>query len=260
MDFLTIDLTKLSEYATFEKQTKMDEQIYEYIQVLRNDEAPESTIEVLLFFGRSSLRVLGVSFAKYQTIGEALNLSKSTVIRAINRLDNYGMIERLPTLKKWGIGGSRKKSVNVIRILSMKPQVETIEVTEEVNEGKGSGNEIIPEPSYTNHIQEHVLETGQTDEADFIKNAIPTPIFECLSPFYNARDLYTLTGIIFKAKAKVNRGLRLESHSEALKTVLMDVIRRVKEGKVNRMHSYLFASMKRLFRWLQYVEFADIYE
>ncbi|MFC7321951.1 hypothetical protein ACFQMN_13775 [Halobacillus campisalis] len=74
MNYVTTDLKELAAYATFEKQTEMDEQIYEYIDTLRHYEVPESTIEVLRFFGRSSLRVLGVSFAKYQTIGEALHL------------------------------------------------------------------------------------------------------------------------------------------------------------------------------------------
>src|SRR5699024_6165302 len=113
----TIDLAQLKQYETFETIADMDAKVYEYIEVLRNNEQPESVIEVLLFLGRSSLRVTGVSFAKYQTIADSVGKSYRTVVRAMNTLADYGMIERIPTVKKW-IGKSRKKSVNIIVISS----------------------------------------------------------------------------------------------------------------------------------------------
>lgn len=125
-----ITLHNIEKYRTFNTVPEMDETIYEYIEILRQDEQPESVIEVLRFLGRSSLRVTGVSFAKYQTIADKIGKSVSTVKRAVKALKDYGIIEAIPTVRKWKrLGKSRQKSVNIIviqsSIPSMIPQDET---------------------------------------------------------------------------------------------------------------------------------------
>jgi hypothetical protein len=239
--YLTTDLIELKEHATFRQQSEMDNTIYEYIEQLRNDEVPESVIDVLLFLGRSSLRVLGVSFAKYDTIGKAVGKSKSTVIRAVRTLKEYGMIDVIPTLKKWhGYGASRKKSVNVILVT---PQNETTVTHDEATAGKGQTDETQSESLVNKHQDLYILDTA-------IKNCIPTPIYEALSPFYGASDLQRLTGIVFRAKAAVHRDIRLESHKDAFKTCVLDCIRRLKQGAIDKLDGYLFVSLRKLFRRL----------
>jgi hypothetical protein len=243
--YLTTDLIELKEHATFRQQSEMDNTIYDYIEKLRADEVPESVIDVLLFLGRSSLRVLGVSFAKYDTIGKAVGKSKSTVIRAINTLKEYGMIDVIPTLKKWhGYGASRKKSVNVIRVT---PQNETTVTPEEVTSDKGQTDESQSESLVYKHQDLYILDTG-------LKNCIPTPIYEALSPFYEASDIRRLTGIVFRAKAAVHRDIRLESHTDAFKTCVLDCIRRLKQGTIDKLDGYLYVSLRKLFRRLSLEE------
>src|SRR5690625_3557642 len=138
-EYLTINLSELKRLATFENIEEMDEVIYEYIDILRSNNEPTSVIDTLLFLGRSSLRITGVSFAKYETIGNAIGKSKRTIIRAMNVLEGYGMIEKLPTLRTWnkeGGGKSRKKSVNIIRILQTSPQNDTTGKAEEDTQDK----------------------------------------------------------------------------------------------------------------------------
>ncbi|WP_269409627.1 helix-turn-helix domain-containing protein [Lentibacillus daqui] len=148
-----ITFANIEKYRSFETIAKMDEKIYEYIEVLRNDEQPESVIEVLRFLGRSSLRVIGVSFAKYQTIAESIGMSKRTVIRAVNKLAGYGMIERIPTVKKWtGFGKSRKKSVNIIVVnSSLSPEAVTANNVENDKQNKVEKSENAAEPVNYNH-------------------------------------------------------------------------------------------------------------
>jgi hypothetical protein len=240
--YLTTDLIELKEHATFQQQSEMDNTIYEYIERLRNDEVAESVIEVLLFLGRSSLRVLGVSFAKYDTIGKAVGKSKSTVIRAVRTLKEYGMIDVIPTLKKWqGYGASRKKSVNVILVT---PQNETTVTPDEATSDKGQTDESESESLEYKHQDPYILDTA-------IKNCIPTPIFEALSPFYEASDIRRLTGIVFRAKAAVHRDIRLEHHAEPFKTVVLDCIRRLKSEQLRSLDGYLYVSLRKLFRRLQ---------
>jgi Helix-turn-helix domain len=251
--YLTTDLIELKEYATFDQQSDMDDTIYDYIERLRADEVPESVIEVLLFFGRSSLRVLGVSFAKYDTIASSIGKSKSTVIRAVRVLKERGIIDVIPTTRKWGTyGHSRKKSVNVVRVLpavhaSVTSHNETAGATDEATPGNESNGNTQSEPIVYNHQDLYILDTG-------FKNCIPTPIFEALSPFYRGADIQRLTGVILRAKANIHRDIRLESHTDAFKTCVLDCIRRLKAGTIKRLDGYLYVSLRKLFRRLSIEE------
>src|SRR5699024_1102139 len=238
-----IDLAKLKQYETFDTVADMDERIYEYIELLRNDEQPESVIEVLLFLGLSSLRITGVSFAKYQTIADSIGKSYRTVIRAMNTLADFGMIDRIPTVKKW-FGKSRKKSVNIIVIQAEEIEVlasmshkddTTAEVSEDTQD-KLDNAEKETEPSLHNHTSNnYLLETAKA-----VKNAIPTPIYNVLSPFFIAEDLQRLTGVIFRAKAHKHVQVRIEDHAEAFTDVLTDVIRRYKGGSISSLDGYIY--------------------
>lgn len=239
----TLSIDNVQQYQTFENKHEMNEVIYQYIDVLRADEQPSSVIEVLRFFGRSSLRVKGVSFPKYQTIADAIGKSVSTVKRAVKVLKEYGIIECIPTIKKW-IGKSRRKSVNIIRIMAtMNRQGELTTDKHEVNMDKPSNVEKDAEPrNYKQYTNNYVLETARAT-----KNAIPTPIYNSLSPFFNAKDLQRLTGVVLRAKTSK---VRIESHTEAFTDVLLDVIRRYKERTISNLDGYLYASIKRLSRRL----------
>jgi DNA-binding Lrp family transcriptional regulator len=162
--YLTTDLIELKEHATFNSQQTMDDKIYEYIEHLRANEEPQSVIDVLLFFGRSSLRVLGVSFAKYETIADSINKSKSTVIRAVRTLKEYGIIDVIPTTRKWSsYGHSRKKSVNVVRIMAnVTPQHDTTGATDEHTPVNKSNVKMHAEPINNKHTQELLHNTSST--------------------------------------------------------------------------------------------------
>ena len=252
MDYVTIDLTELAEYATFTSRNEMDEEIYEHIARLEADELPDSVIEVLRFFGRSSLRLLGVSFAKYQTIADSVGISKRTVIRAVKKLEEYGVIDKLPTVKKWR-GNSRKKSVNVIRILSEARQGDTAIEDVESTPEEHSEQITASEPSKSNHIKEHVLETAET-----LKNSIPTSIYEVMSPFFNVEELYELVGVLYRSKASVDRTIHVEDH-EGFAEAFLSCIRRYKQGKVRNLRSYLYRAWAKVSRGIYLHRMATLY-
>lgn len=259
-NYLTIDLSKLSGQATFSKKTEMDEQIYKYIEQLRSNESPESVIDILLFLGRSSLRILGVSFAKYQTIADAIGKSKRTVIRAINKLEEAGMIERIPTLRKWlnSRGGkSRKRSVNIIRILPLASQGGTLTKTGKPCDDEGLTDSETVEPSESNQPQKHLLDTEKAS-VQMLKSSIPKVIYETMSPFYNLSDLYDIIGALYRAKASVDNYIRVEEHGEYMDAFL-GCIRRHKAGKVRNLKSYLYRTWVRVSTLIKLREMASIY-
>ncbi|UOQ48141.1 hypothetical protein MUN88_19170 [Gracilibacillus caseinilyticus] len=162
LSYLTINLSELQPLATFETTAEMDDVIYSYIEQLRTNDEPTSVVDTLLFLGRSSLRITGVSFAKYETIATAINKSKRTVIRCMNVLAGYGMIEKLPTVKTWR-GKSRKKSVNIIRILpQLTPQNDTTTKAEEVTPPNEIESENTPQPIHYKQFINNSINTYLT--------------------------------------------------------------------------------------------------
>ncbi|GAA0427245.1 hypothetical protein GCM10008934_16280 [Virgibacillus salarius] len=234
----TLSFENIEQYRTFETTAEMDAKIYEYIELLRSDEQPESVIEVLRFFGRSSLRIKGVSFAKYQTIADSIGVSKRTVIRAINMLSDYGMIERIATVKKW------RRSVNIIRILtSLTPQDDTATEDEKTNADKPNNDEKETEPSIFNHLNNnsYVLESTAA------RNNIPAPLYNALSPFFYGEELRKYVGIVFRSKT---RKVRIEAYADEFRACISDCILRYKRGHIRNLDGYLYASIRKLSRSL----------
>ncbi|WP_085508817.1 helix-turn-helix domain-containing protein [Thalassobacillus devorans] len=263
--YLTTDLTELREYATFTKQSDMDATIYEYIDRLRADERPASVIEVLRFFGRSSLRVIGVSFAKYDTIAKDIGYSRRTVIRAVKTLESYGFIDKVPTLKKWSrYGKSRKKSVNVIRILAealapAAPHDDTAEATVEPNEDKVSTVNDSPEPSEFKHNLKSTVDTKEPIATTIsLKHSLPQELYNVMAPFFNVKELYRVIGVLYRAKATVDRTIKAEDHNEYIEAFYA-VIRRYKAGKVRDLYGYLYATWAKCSRAIKLREFVEIY-
>ncbi|KAF0816591.1 hypothetical protein KIS4809_4658 [Bacillus sp. ZZV12-4809] len=251
MDHLTIDFNTLKDYATFETIHEMDETIYDYIGTLTADEQPESVIEVLRFFGRSSLRVLGVSFAKYETIASDIGYSKRTVIRAVNTLVSYGMITKTPTLKRWA-GRSLKRSVNVVTIVPNAPieqvsfQSVTAGATDEATPANDSTVDTQSEPIVFKHINNNVLDSALS------------PLTAC----FDDATVHKLTRVIYRAKASVNRKLRIETYANDVRACILACIRRLKTGQIRKLDDYLYVSIQALFRRVYAVKmnavFADL--
>src|SRR5699024_207410 len=70
----------------------------------------------------------------------------------------------------------------------------------------------------------YILDTEKKNNApaDFIKkalkHAIPTPIYDALAPFFDGQGLYDAYGVLLRAKASIDRNIRLEEHVERYST------------------------------------------
>lgn len=255
----------LRELSEFDSVQEMDKTIYKYIERLEADECAKSVIEVLRYLGRSSLMYPGVSWKKQDTIVKEVGVSLSTVNRALNTLEEYGMIRKIPTQSKWKTkqgGRSRRKNVNVIVIKpfndEMKKQnektIETIETSNDEGSEKVSQSKPIP----VNHSIKHIYVLDHNKErakemaeekmkADASRNNIPKPIYNALRPFFNDKDLYKFVGIIFRAKT---RKIRIERHVEEFESCIADCIRRYKKGVVRNLEAYMYKSIRTLSRKL----------
>ena len=123
------------------------------------------------------MKVIGVSFAKYDYIAKNVQLSRRTVIRAVNKLEQLGIIKKIPTAKMNG-----KQGVNIIVIQAfqqldalknnMSPHVVTAPVTPNKTENKQSSLcEIKIKP---NNVTEQGILSYQAEEYTSQENIEPS--------------------------------------------------------------------------------------
>lgn len=232
----------LSDYQTFESTQELNHHVRQH-EKANSNELTASQRDVLRFIARYSVKYSGASHLKTCTIAEGTDKSERTIRRILGVLESLGIIERIKTTRPKS-GGS---GANIIVIQPFAtPRLSDRVVDEKARQSNVQQSTSENEPLHKRDIP-NVLETG-------LKNCIPTPIFEALSPFYRGTDIQRLTGVILRAKASIHRDLRLEHHAESFKVVVIDCIRRLKAGTIKRLDGYLYVSLRKLFRRLSIEE------
>lgn len=228
----------LSDYQTFKDTQELNHHVKQHEQAHIN-ELNATDRSILRFIARYSVKYSGASHLKVATIAEAVGKSVRTVNYVLKRLEENRIIKRISRMRRKSGGNG----ANIIQILPyiaepVAHRQDSDKATEPRRQPSISENEPLRK-QYKNH---YVLDTARA-----VKNAIPAPIYDVLSPFYSARELTRLTGVIFRAKtAKV----RIEEYEEAFKTVILDCIRRHKNGAITSLDGYLYTSIRRLSRRL----------
>lgn len=244
----------------FATKAAMDEAIRNHLGTHGAD-LPDTSVDILRLLSRYACKYPGVAFLKHATIAKAVGKSRITIIRNIKRLVAAGIIEKVTFTRP--VNGGKGANMYVIQA-NVQP-----EISRNVSYGDTSSKihweeAVKPTPvkvteyfggyeplSYTKHI------SNTLDSAIAAKNNIPAVIYDTLNPFYNAKELRKLTSTILRAKGDK---VVLESHKEAFVGLMMDVVRRYKDGKLSSVCGYMFASVKRLARRLYLTELhADVY-
>jgi hypothetical protein len=234
----------LSDYQTFESKQELNHHVRQH-EKANSNELTASQRDVLRFIARYSVKYSGASHLKASTIAEGTDKSERTIRRILKTLESLGIIARIKTTRPKS-GGS---GANIIVIQPfVAPRLSDREVEEKARQSNVQPFTAENEPLHKRDIPNYLLETAG------LQNSIPTPILEALSPFYRGTDIQRLTGVILRAKSAVHRDIRLESHTDAFKTCVLDCIRRLKAGTIKRLDGYLYVSLRKLFRRLSIEE------
>jgi hypothetical protein len=231
--------TYLSDYQTFNSTQELNH------HVRQHEKAHVGTLtashrQVLRFIARYSVKYAGASHLKAATIAEGTDKSERTIRRILNVLERLDIIKRIKTTRPKS-GGSGANIIVIQPFVSHR--MTGREVDEKARQNNVSTQVTENEPCIKRDNSNYILDTG-------FKNAIPTPVYDVLAPFYNAKDIQRLTGIVFRAKASISRSIRLEDHVEPFRTVVLDIVRRFKAGNIRSVDSYLYVSLRKLFRRL----------
>ena len=102
MDQLNYETIK--NYQSFTSIHEMDQAVRGFLYTFKST-LSQGTLKVLRFLWRYSVKVVGVSFAKYDTIATGVNVSRRTVIRAVKVLAELNFIKKIPTARMSGKQG-----------------------------------------------------------------------------------------------------------------------------------------------------------
>lgn len=256
----------IKKYQSFESIEEMDKNVRAFLYQFKA-ELSESTVNVLKTIWKHSIKVIGVSFAKYEYIAEMADISRRTVIRAMNRLEEMGIIKRIPTTRPNG-----KRGINIIVIQktdltiqneemsnnNMSPQLVTADVTSKNK--KNQDHSVMSNNKRTNVHTDNQVETIQADnqqnglDASFVPSSVPKQFVDTVKPFFNSAkqiyDLFKRVQIAY-AKCKLDRPLddlidvAVQSFKETVFAKKMNRIKKTFEGYFYRVLYANFVVEKR---------------
>jgi hypothetical protein len=236
-------------YKSFSTIEEMDQAVRGFLYKHKSS-LSDGTIKVLTFIWRHSVKVIGVSFAKYDYIAEHVQLSRRTVIRAIKTLEVLSIIKKIPTARMNG-----KQGVNLLVIQpfqtvdflknNMSPQDVTVPVTPNKTENKQSSlceNKLKPinvnerhDPHQSTAASQEV-EFGLHQELDtsFLPESVHNEFVQAAKPFLSAMDIYNLWNRVRIAHKKAN----LERNvNDVIELVISAFRQTVFSKKTGRIHS-----------------------
>lgn len=245
----------LAEYQTFESKNELNDAIDIHIE--RNNFAiNETERSIFLMLSRYAVKFPGVAHLKSDTIAKAIGKTGRTIRRAIAKLIELGMIERLEFMrsKAGGNGANIYLIVHPSASARTSPEKPAI-ATDETPFGE---SETIILKNNNSSTTTDTAKTQLSTESDVIKRGllakIPTDIAETLGIFFDASAIHRLYGVMLRAKSSVNRLLTFESDEYEYNKALMSVLSAWKRGKVRLLDAVLYEATKRTARRLWLVD------
>ncbi|ASB64838.1 helix-turn-helix domain-containing protein [Bacillus velezensis] len=234
----------LAEHQTFDSTADLNSAVYEHIK--RNTyDLNDTDRQALKKIARYAVKFSGAAHLKAETLAELIGKSVKTARRALNKLATLGIVKKIATTRK--INGG--KGANIIVILpvddqsTMSNRVQAEKPTETTTEAPKTENE--PSDSIKrSKNQNNVLDTA-TVPAEALKGALPDEIFTAMSRYFGAEDIYKYYGILLRAKASVDRTIRLEEHAAPFVEAWHATIMKAKSHEIRRFDDYLYAGFRK---------------
>ncbi|MCY9090970.1 helix-turn-helix domain-containing protein [Bacillus mojavensis] len=197
---------------------------------------------------RYAVKFSGAAHLKAETLAGLIEKSVKTARRALNKLAALSIVKKVATTRK--INGG--KGANIIVILpvggtddqstmSNRGQAENpTESTVEAPKTKNEPSDLIKRSKNQNNV----LDTA-TVPAEALKGALPNEIYNAMARCFDAEKIYKYYGILLRAKASVDRTIRLEEHAEPFVEAWHATIMKAKSHEIKRFDDYLYAGFRK---------------
>ncbi|WAA13386.1 helix-turn-helix domain-containing protein [Fervidibacillus halotolerans] len=233
----------LSEYQTFNNKDELNTAVKSHLARHKFDLTDTEKL-TLRTIARYAVKYPGAAHLKAATIADLIGKSEKTARRAINKLVKFGIIRKVETIRKV-TGG---KGANILQIL---PPTNDHTDTSNRKESKNSDVATVKasnsanEPS--NSIKQNINTIATEETANgALKRSIPAELYNALKPYFNDRDMYKAVGILWRAKASIDRNITFEQHSSVYVDTFKNVIFHYKRGKVRNLFAYLYGAWRQV--------------
>lgn len=215
--------------------------------------------EVLDVIHRYASKFYGVCYLTKSKIAEMIGKSKRTVIRACQLLETLGCIAQYETKR---VNGDKRQSSNAIVFLTQLAAKEAF-VQEDEQLADNMQNEANVTPGVTPNTLLHYApekELKDTDDTEArvankkgLVSKLPKTLQYALAPFFDADKLYEMSGIVFKAKASVDREIRIEDYEQDYYQSIVSVMNAYGRGKAENVAGLLYSAIQSVSRtiWLK---------
>ena len=219
--------------------------------------------EVLDVIHRYASKYYGVCYLAKAEIARMIGVSKRTVIRACQLLEALGCIVQYETKR---VNGDKRQSTNAIVFLTQLAAKEAF-VQEDEQLADNMQNEAVELADVTPDVTPNTLlhyapekELKDTDDTEArvankkgLVSKLPKTLQYALAPFFDANELYEMSGIVFKAKASVDREIRIEDYEQDYYQSIVSVMNAYGRGKAENVAGLLYSAIQSVSRtiWLK---------
>ena len=227
--------------------------------------------EVLDVIHRYASKFYGVCYLAKAEIARMIGVSKRTVIRACQLLEALGCIAQYETKR---VNGDKRQSTNAIVFLTQLAAkdafvLECEQLADNMQEETAEGfhEKTVDKTDVTPHVTPNTLpnkapekelkDTYDTDARVANKKGLvsklPKTLQHALAPFFDADELYTMSGIVFKAKASVDREIQIEQYEQDYYQAIVSVMNAYGRGKAKNVAGLLYSAVQAVSRtiWLK---------
>lgn len=227
----------LSDYQTFNSTQQLNDAVDTHIK--RNAFELNDTDRLTLnTIARYAVKFAGAAHLKAATLAELIGKSEKTARRIINKLGELGIVEKVATLRK--VNGGR--GANILRILptndqsSVSNRQDCASSTESNEERTKNQNE----PLDSINLKKSTLLDTSTVPSDALKYSLPSDVYNAMSRYFDAEDIYKYYGILLRAKRSVHNEVIIEDNPEPFNMAFHNAILKLKQRKIRNLENYLY--------------------
>jgi len=181
-------MEKLRDYQTFDTVSEMDSYISE---VLAHFELKTIERELLWLLAGHSVKFIGVSFLKLDSMASALGVSKRTIQRALKVLQEFGVIKRIRTIrpKRGGFGSA----LTIICPVDLSTREEAQEPAPKSPEEPTQQKETFSFKAFSKDIKT-IRQQPEIDYSFLESFGVPTQFIHTVKPFVSPEEAFSLWG------------------------------------------------------------------
>ncbi|WP_226570145.1 helix-turn-helix domain-containing protein [Bacillus stratosphericus] len=234
----------LAEHQTFSSTQALNAAVYEHIKRNAYD-LTDTARAALKQIARYAVKFGGAAHLKAETLADLIGKSIKTARRVLNQLAALNIVKKVATTRK--INGGKGANIIVILPLAVNDQ-STVTTRQEPQNAdvptvKTSKTENEPSDSINLKNQKHVKDTAAVP-AEALKNSLPTEIYNAMSRYFDAADIYKYYGLLLRAKASVDPSLMIEQDPEPFVDAWHKTILKAKLNEISRFDDYVYASFR----------------